>query len=484
MKSDSRIKQLFQNTGLAILEVDQEARVRYLNRGAERLLGVEPEDTIGMRVWEFLKGKKQEFQRLVSMMRQHPNGLTDVPVRVVSNGIRSLWAEVCITPFQLTPEDRGYLIFLKDITHRKIADDRVKETTNILINILNDSADAIMGITLDNRIFLWNRGAENIFDYTAEEMQDQPVEMLIPDDLADRKELAFFTREALAKGVIQNYVTDRIRKDGQRITVNITRTVIRDSGGKEVGFSAIVRDITQQLKLQHQVIQSERLSVVGRMAAQVAHEIRNPLSSIMLNLELVQDELEEMDEKRSIELRHLMRTIETEVDHLSNLTDDYLSFVRMPTPKRKITSPYNVIEEVAALIHGNLVDAGLSLDVRKLEVPPVCLDPNQIRRAVMNILKNAIEASGPGDTIRIWCSRSRDRRHLMINIRDFGTGIPTARLEQIFDLFYTTKLTGSGLGMHITRQILREHGGDVDVFSKPDQGTLVRLKLPLGGEPC
>ncbi len=484
MKSDNRIKQLFHNTGLAILEVDQEARVRYLNRGAERLLGVEPEDTIGIRVWEFLKGKKQEFQRLVTMMRQHPDGLTDVPVRVVSSGIRSLWAEVCITPFQLDPEDKGYLIFLKDITHRKIADDRVKETTNILINILNDSADAILGITLDNRIFLWNRGAESIFGYSAEEMGDQPLDILIPEDLADRKELAFFTREALAKGVIQNYVTDRIRKDGRRITVNITRTVIRDSNGKEVGFSAIVRDITRQLKLQHQVIQSERLSVVGRMAAQVAHEIRNPLSSIMLNLELVQDELEGMDDKRSSELRHLMQTIETEVDHLSNLTDDYLSFVRMPTPKRKVISPYKVIEEVSTLMHGQLVDAGLSLDIRNREIPTVCLDPNQIRRAVMNIMKNAIEASAPGDTVRIWCSESRNGEQLMINIRDYGSGIPADQLEDIFDLFYTTKLTGSGLGMHITRQILREHGGDVDVFSKPGQGTLVRLKLPLGGEPC
>ena len=189
-----------------------------------------------MHVWEFLKGKRPEFDKLVGLLNENPGGVSDIPVRVVGQRILNLWAEICITPFHFDENDNGHLIFLKDVTKRKIADDRVKETTNILINVLNDSADAILGITLDNRFFLWNRGAESIFGYPEDEMMGKPVDLLIPDDLRDRNELAFFTREALAKGVVQDYVTDRIRKDGKRITVNITRTVIRDSTGKDIGF--------------------------------------------------------------------------------------------------------------------------------------------------------------------------------------------------------------------------------------------------------
>jgi len=126
----------------------------------------------------------------------------------------------------------------------------------------------------------------------------------------------------------------------------------------------------------------------------------------------------------------------------------------------------------------------IHLDLLKKEVSTVKGDHNQLRRAVLNVLKNAIEASDEEGIIRIWCSHSRDHKYQYINIRDFGPGIPEKTMEKVFELFYTTKLTGSGLGMHITRMILKEHGGGVDLFSKPGRGTLVRLKLPLEAKSC
>jgi len=484
MKQANRIKQLFKNAGLAILEVEKNGKVNYLNHSAIRLLGVPEKEALGLHVWEFLKEGKSAFDHIVALLREKPEGISDLQVRVIGGRIRSLWAEICVTPFALAKGDEGYLIFLKDITRRKISEDRTRETTNILVNILNDSADAIMGITLENRIFLWNRGAEDIFGYTREEMTGKALDVLIPDDVREQGELEFFTREAMEKGFLRDYVTDRIRKDGKRITVNITRTVVRDAHGEIVGFSAIVRDITREKELQKQVIQNERLSVVGQMAAQVAHEIRNPLSSIMLNLELVEDELDEMDTRQGSAIRRLLKTVDTEVSHLSNITDDYLSFVRMPILEMEALSTITVVNEVVNLVRQSLNSRKINLDLIKGTVPLVKGDYNQLRRAVLNVLKNAIEASEEGGTVRIWCSESRDHNCLYINIRDFGPGIPKKELEKIFELFYTTKVTGSGLGMHITRMILKEHKGDVDVFSKPGKGTLVRLKLPLEVDEC
>ncbi|NOZ13130.1 MAG: MEKHLA domain-containing protein [Acidobacteria bacterium] len=487
MKQASRIKQLFRNAGLAILEVGKNGKVNYLNHAATNLLGVPEKEALGQHVWEFLKEGKKAFDRIVEMIQESPTGISDVQIRIIGSRIRSLWAELCVTPFVLAEGDEGYLIFLKDITKRKISDDRIRETTNILVNILNDSADAIMGITLENRIFLWNRGAEDIFGYTREEMTDSPLDILIPDDVQRQEELDYFTREAMEKGFIRNYETERLRKDGRRIVVNITRTLVQNAAGEPVGFSAIVRDITREKALQKQVIQNERLSVVGQMAAQVAHEIRNPLSSIMLNLELVEDELEELNEvklRQVTAIRRLLRIVDTEVSHLNNITDDYLSFVRMPMLKTEELSSNSVVDEVVELLRQSINRKRIHLDRMKREVPLIKGDRNQLRRAVLNVLKNAVEASEEEGIIRIWCSVSKSRQCLYVNIRDFGPGIPEKEQERVFELFYTTKLTGSGLGMHITRMILKEHNGDVDIFSKPGKGTLVRLKLPLEAESC
>ncbi|NOY23768.1 MAG: PAS domain S-box protein [Acidobacteria bacterium] len=484
MKQASRIKQLFRDATLAILEVGKNGKINYLNHSAVRLLGVPEKEAIGFYVWEFLKEGKTAFDQIALLLNENPEGISDLKTRIISSRIRSLWAELCVTPFSLSDGDEGYLIFLKDITKQKISEDRTRETTNILVNILNDSADAIMGITLENKIFLWNRGAEDIFGYTSEEMTGKTLDILIPKDVREQGELTYFTKEALKKGYIREYVTDRLRKDGQRITVNLTRTVVRNADREVVGFSAIVRDITRERKMHKKIIQHERLSVVGQMAAQVAHEIRNPLSSIMLNLELVEDELDRLEVKQAVGIRRLLKTVDTEVSHLSNITDDYLSFVRMPILEMEELSTLEIVNEVVGLMRQSLNSHKIHLDLMKSTVPHIKGDRNQLRRAVLNVLKNAIEASEDEGTIRIWCSVSRDHQCLYINIRDFGPGIPEKEIEQVFELFYTTKLTGSGLGMHITRMILKEHQGDVDLFSKPGKGTLIRLKLPLEVGTC
>jgi len=484
MKQAGRIKQLFKGADLAILEVGKDGKINYLNRSTTRLLELPEKEIIGLHVWEFLKQGKGAFDYIVDLLRQKPDGISDLQIRIISGGIRSLWTEICVTPFSLSDGDKGYLFFLKDITKRKISEDRTRETTNILVNLLDDSADAIMGITLKNTIFLWNRGAEDIFGYTREEMTGKTLDILIPEDLQKQGELTFFTREALEKGFVRDYITDRLRKDGQRIVVNITRTVVQNADGEVVGFSAIVRDISREKKLQKKVTQHERLSVMGQMAAQVAHEIRNPLSSIILNLELVEDELEELDIRQATGIRRLLRTVDTEVSHLSNITDDYLSFVQMPVLDMEEISTLAVVDEVVSLMRQSLNSHKIHLDLLKKTVPLVRGDYNQLRRAVLNVLKNAIEATEEEGTIRIWCSVSRNHQYLYINIRDFGPGIPEEEMEKVFELFYTTKLTGSGLGMHITKMIMDEHGGDVDMFSKPGKGTLVRLRLPLEVETC
>jgi PAS domain S-box-containing protein len=481
MSQQNRLLKLLKNVNTAIIEVKQNARISYVNKKCEELLGVGKKELLGQYVWEFLKEKKKGFEKILEKLEQNPKGIEEDFVQIVSEKIRSLWVEVCISPFELGKDDTGYLIFLKDVTKKKISEDRVRETTNYLINILNDSADAIMGLTNDSKIFLWNKGAEYIYGYTAKEITGKSIKQLIPEDILKKGEIEFLNKESVNKGFVKNYITDRIRKDGKRITVDITRTAIKDVNGKIIGYSAIVRDITKNLEIQEKLIKSERLSIVGKMAAQVAHEIRNPLSSIMLNLELIEDELEEVNGNAKTEIESHLNTINNEVEHLNNLTDDYLSFVRMPVLNREHVNLYSIVNDVINLMSGMTNSKNIEIHILRKEIPNVYIDKLQIKRACLNIVKNAIEAMDKGGKLKIWCNIVKKRNYISLNFKDSGEGIKKKSLKKITEPFYTTKLTGSGLGMHITSQIMKEHKGFLKIHSVYKKGTIIRLVFPLTG---
>jgi len=479
MKYQNRLKLLLGKVNTAIIEVKLNGRVSYVNKRCEKLLGVNQKEILGQYIWEFLKEKREGFEKITTKLKEKPEGLEEEYIQIVSEKIRSLWVEICISPFELRKNDSGYLIFLKDVTKKKISEDRVRETTNYLINILNDSADAIMGLTHNSEIFLWNKGAELIYGYSAKEIIGKSIKQLIPEKILDKGELEYLKQKSISNGFIKNYITERVRKDGKIITVDITRTAIKDRTGKVIGYSAIVRDISENLKIQEKLIQSERLSVVGKMAAQVAHEIRNPLSSIMLNIELIEDELEQIKGKEKKEIESNLKTVNNEVEHLNNLTDDYLSFVRMPVLNSENTNLYSIIKDVTKLMLQKIYSENISLNVIVKSCPTIFIDKLQVKRACINIVKNAIEAMGNGGVLKIWCSLIKGGKYLSLNFKDSGVGIPEKTLKRIKEPFFTTKLTGSGLGMHITSQIMKEHKGRLEITSVNKKGTLVRLIFPV-----
>jgi signal transduction histidine kinase len=235
------------------------------------------------------------------------------------------------------------------------------------------------------------------------------------------------------------------------------------------------------LEIQEKLIKSERLSIVGKMAAQVAHEIRNPLSSIMLNLELIEDELEEVNGNAKTEIESHLNTINNEVEHLNNLTDDYLSFVRMPVLNREHVNLYSIVNDVINLMSGMTNSKNIEIHILRKEIPNVYIDKLQIKRACLNIVKNAIEAMDKGGKLKIWCNIVKKRNYISLNFKDSGEGIKKKSLKKITEPFYTTKLTGSGLGMHITSQIMKEHKGFLKIHSVYKKGTIIRLVFPLTG---
>ena len=221
------------------------------------------------------------------------------------------------------------------------------------------------------------------------------------------------------------------------------------------------------------LIQSERLAAIGRMAAHVTHEVRNPLSSIGLNVELLEEELGDA----GIEARELLSAIQREIEHLTALTEEYLRVARLPNPQLEPEEIADVVTSTVSFMRPELSAAGVEvkLDI-EAELPWVALDEAQIRQVLINLIKNARDAMATGGVITV--RLLQDAGGVAMRVIDSGEGMTPEQRERIFDLFYTTKSHGTGLGLPLSQQIIVAHGGVIRCQSAVGEGTTFELWFP------
>lgn len=283
----------------------------------------------------------------------------------------------------------------------------------------------------------------------------------------------------------------RLRDGAQRIAEGEYKSRIDEKGPTEVAdlareFNVMGRAIEEreQARVRH-----ERLAAVGKMAAMIVHEVRNPLSAIGLNTELLEEELSELPE--AAEASELCRAITTEVDRLTAITEQYLQVARMPKPKLQ-TQPLNpLVRALAEFQREQMALRGVELTLDLADgMPPVQIDETQMRQAVLNLLRNGTDATveAGGGTVTL-SSRVRaadasdnagdeDSAVVELCVRDEGPGIAEELAGKLFEPFFSTKDGGTGLGLALTHQIIREHGGDLRVDSRQGQGAAFFISLP------
>jgi signal transduction histidine kinase len=222
---------------------------------------------------------------------------------------------------------------------------------------------------------------------------------------------------------------------------------------------------------QTRLLQTERLAAIGRMAAHVSHEVRNPLSSIGLNVELLEEELVSAER----ETKELLGAIRREIERLRGVTEEYLRVARLPNPHLLPEHIGDIVQSALALLEPELARAGVKLDLQVEEdLPLVAMDEAQIRQVLINLVKNAREAMPNGGSLQVAAHRAADGG-VELSLRDEGVGMDAEHKERIFDLFYTTKQRGSGLGLPLTQQIVVAHGGQIRCESEPGRGTTFTL---------
>ncbi len=243
--------------------------------------------------------------------------------------------------------------------------------------------------------------------------------------------------------------------------------------GNTQGALLVGEDVTEKVRTKQALLQSERLATIGRMSALVAHEIRNPLSSIGLNAELLEEELP----SKSKEPRKILRCIAREIEHFTEITDGYLKFARLPKPNLATENLNELLSSLLNFVKGEFRGAGIEVKYHPdTKVALVRADEGQLRQAFLNLWRNSIESMPEGGTLTI---RTEHVAGLVrVRIADTGEGIDNACLDRIFDPFFSTREGGTGLGLSLTQQIVAEHGGNITCESSPGQGTCFVVELP------
>jgi signal transduction histidine kinase len=237
-------------------------------------------------------------------------------------------------------------------------------------------------------------------------------------------------------------------------------------------FNAMAASLDRQ---REQLLRAERLAAIGRISAQITHEIRNPLNAIGLNAELLADALEDGD---PTEAKSLVAAIGREVDRLGGITEEYLRFARLPKPVVAREDLNDILSGLLDFLARELQEAKVEVK-RELsaDLPPIQGDEAQLRAAFLNLVRNSREAMPGGGTLTVRTRLTPDGA-VEAEVRDTGLGIPQADLSRIFDPFFSTKERGTGLGLALTLQVAQEHGGQIRCESERGKGTAFFIRLP------
>jgi len=352
---------------------------------------------------------------------------------------------------------------------------RGEEAVVRLASIVESSQDAIISEALDGVILTWNVGAERIYGYSAAEVVGRSIALLIPPELPD--ELDSILEAIRREEHIEHYETVRVRKDGQRIQMSLTISPIRDAGGRVVGASMIARDVTERVTLERAARRAETLAALGTLSAGIAHEINNPIGILSSRLELM------LEGRRNLspELREDLQMLHRNVERVGRITRTLLSAARQSPMERRPVDLNTVVEESLMLVGRQMSKDRIQI-VTALDpnLPKIRGEPHTLQQVLMNLLVNARDAMPDGGTVRIETSPVTGQEEgVRLVVADTGPGIPADVLPRISEPFYTTKTAGTGLGLPLSYNIVREHGGRVDVESAAGRGTTFIITLPV-----
>jgi two-component system, NtrC family, sensor histidine kinase HydH len=320
------------------------------------------------------------------------------------------------------------------------------------------------------RLNAFNRTAEAILKRTAGEVLGKPAEEILPGGCRE-----LFRELAGERRLIEREI-DCTVAEGRTIPLEVIATTLREEDDAFAGHVILFRDMTETRRLEEEVARSRRLASLGSLAAGIAHEIRNPLSSIKGFATCFRERYRDNPEDR--ETAEIMIR---EVDRLNRVITQLLEFARPLTMERVPTSLPAVIRHGLKMVEGEAHRKGIGIETDLAEIGEIPLDADRMTQVFLNLYLNAITAMDAGGLLRVSLA-PRDERTVRVAVADTGIGIPREDLPRVFDPYFTTRSSGTGLGLAIVHKIVEAHGGEVHLESEPGHGTTAVILLPVKTE--
>jgi two-component system NtrC family sensor kinase len=379
----------------------------------------------------------------------------------------------------------GYEGINLDITERKRIEDELREANEFFMNLIESSVDGIIAADMKGNIFIFNKGSEALTGYKAEEVIGKiHITQIYPEGIAKEVMRKLRSTEYGGMGRLLPTQFNVVNKAGEEIPIHLSAALIYDGSGNEVASVGIFTDlrprIVMEKKLQEthlQLVSSEKLASLGKLAAGIAHEINNPLGGILIYASLMMEDLTQEDPRRG----DLERIVQ-EASRCKEIVKSLLQFARQTEPKMEPTDINRAITDGLFFLENQALFHNIKI-VKKLDpfLPLVRGNGSQLKQVFMNILVNAAEAMVESGTLTIATSLSPDRKTVFVEFTDTGEGIAEENLTRIFDPFFTTKDVGkgTGLGLSTSYGIVEDHGGKISVRSKVGEGSTFTIELPV-----
>jgi two-component system sensor histidine kinase HydH len=364
----------------------------------------------------------------------------------------------------------GALYFIFIVQNYYLVDrtlDRMKTYTE---NVVESMADGLISMDRDGRIMTLNRQAVQILGSSRELLEGQRIADVLGEGVGE------ILCSAERPGAVREREMDVRRDPDGMIPLSFSAAPLRDEKGREMGSVLLIKDLREIRDLQGKVRRSERLASLGRLAAGVAHEIRNPLSSIRGFAQYFVKRFHGQPEEEGY-----ASVMVKEVDRLNRVITELLDFAGPKEPRREPRSLEDIADHALKLLAPDLASRKVAV-FKEYEpgLPAVSVDRDQISQVFLNLLLNAIESmEGGGGEIRLTLRRCGPPPAVEAVIADTGAGIPVDDVEKVFEPFFSRKRKGTGLGLAIVHQIIESHQGEIRVESAPGKGTTFRMTLPV-----